>query len=77
MTNLPLTVGSLREALADLPADLPVILSTDEEGNSFSLLWGIEQSHCRDDDGDPYPLHPDDVEDYGPEDLFDAVVLWP
>lgn len=36
-----LTVGELRERLADLPADMPVILEKDAEGNGYSPLSNV------------------------------------
>lgn len=71
------TVGTLRAALADLPDDLPIILAEDEEGNGFQPLWSVEPSRYSIIDGEGHPIHPDDLEDYDPEDLTDAVVLWP
>ena len=73
MNDEPKTVGTLRAALADLPDDLPIYLSRDEEGNGYNRLYYVET--CKYADG--YSVHPDDVEDYTPEDLIDAVILWP
>lgn len=36
-----LTVGQLRELLADVPDDTPVILSKDAEGNGYSPLSSV------------------------------------
>lgn len=77
MTERSQTVGTLRAALADLPADFPIILSSDGEGNDFHFLWDVEPSKWSGGDGDPHPVHPDDVDDYDPDDLTDVVVLWP
>lgn len=77
MTETSLTVGALRDAVRGLADDLPVILSGDEEGNSFDHLWVVEVSKCCVEDDDIRPLHPDDVDNYNLEDLIDAVVLWP
>ena len=41
----PFTVGDLRDLLAQLPADLPVVCAADSEGNAFSALsrvWHAE-----------------------------------
>lgn len=77
MNDEPKTVGSLRAALADLPDDLPIILATDEEGNGFEHLYYIETSKYVKYDREINTVHSDDLDDYDPEDLVDAVVLWP
>lgn len=77
MSTNPYTVNDLRSFLADLDGDLPVILSSDEEGNSFNYLYDAETSKYVEYNGDGHPLHPDDVKDYDPEELYDVVVLWP
>lgn len=75
MTSAPFTVGTLRAALEQFPDDLPVILAEDEEGNDFNELYDVEVSKYI--ASDVSPVHPDDVDSYDPEDLTDAVVLWP
>lgn len=77
MTDTPHTVGSLKAVLADLPDGLPVILSSDEEGNGFNPLYEAVTSKYIEEDGEGHPVHPDDVDDYDSEELTDAVVLWP
>lgn len=77
MNYEPETVGSLRSALADLPDNLPIYVSKDEEGNGFKNLYEVVVCKYRDDGDDGHPVHPDDVEEYDAEDLIDAVVLWP
>lgn len=72
---MTMSVGALRAALEQLPDHLPVIMSSDEEGNSFHSIYAVEQSKLDSFEGEP--VHPDDVDDYDPEDLTDAVVLWP
>lgn len=37
------TVRQLRAVLETLPGDATVILSSDEEGNAFGVLFGIEK----------------------------------
>jgi hypothetical protein len=39
-----MTVAKLREALKELPDDMPVVLSSDAEGNSHSPLSGASQA---------------------------------
>lgn len=74
----PKTVGNLRAALAEFPDDMAILLSSDEEGNSFHRLWDVAVSKIYDlDDYEPSPVHPDDAPEYDPEDLQDAVILWP
>lgn len=77
MTYSPMTVGSLRAALTKFPDDLPVLVSSDEEGNSFEHLYAVEISKYYEIDREIQTVHPDDVDEYDIEDLTDAVVLWP
>lgn len=39
---MSMTVKELREALAELPDDMPVILQKDSEGNGYSPLAGAD-----------------------------------
>lgn len=77
MEQTPMTVGNLRAALSGLPDDLPIIMSSDEEGNSLNHLWEAVVSKCTVGRLNIEAVYPDDVRDYDPEDLTDAVVLWP
>jgi hypothetical protein len=73
----PQTVGTLRTLLVDLPDDVPIYLSKDEEGNGFKRLYDVDVCKYSDDGYDGHPIHPDDLDEYDPEYLIDAVVLWP
>lgn len=77
MLPTPMTVGTLRAALASLPHDFPVVMSSDGEGNEFHRLYDVEVSKCSDIDGECESVHSDDIDDYDPDELTDAVVLWP
>jgi hypothetical protein len=77
MTSVQMTVGSLRAALANFPEDLPVLVASDEEGNSFEHLYDVEVSKYYEIDREIQTIHPDDVDEYDQDDLSDAVVLWP
>jgi hypothetical protein len=92
MTDVPVfTAGLLAEYLAALPRELPVILSSDSEGNSHSPLAGAEECMYAADStfsGDAYPTPEDIAEDLGkkngwteedaaPDDAIRAVVLTP
>ena len=77
MTETSHTVATLRAALEGLPDDLPVYISSDEEGNSFSELWEVGHSKSSIEAGDMEPIHPDDLVDYDLSDLIDVVILWP
>lgn len=88
-----MTVGELIQALREFPSDLPVLLSADEEGNSFSTLSDVDD--CLYDPNTPYYIdqiyitHADldlalvndkgyyTEEDRAPEGSIPAVVLWP
>lgn len=34
-----ITAGELREALKEVPANTPIVLSSDPEGNEFYYIW--------------------------------------
>jgi hypothetical protein len=84
---MPYTVADLRRALAQYPDDTPVILSSDEEGNSFSPLadatrgmYLLNSSFA----GEHYPTEEDrlaeenpDEFDPAPESAVFSVFLWP
>jgi len=38
------TVGALLKVLTSLPQDINVVVSSDEEGNEFGLLFRVEQA---------------------------------
>lgn len=84
-----ITVGELRDALAGLPADMPIILEKDAEGNGYSPLssvvtnaryepestWSGERRASEEDwNADDY--HGDTYEEYA-EGSFLVVVLGP
>jgi hypothetical protein len=42
MKAMKMTKKDLLDALKDLPDNTPIVLSSDEEGNDFGVLWSIE-----------------------------------
>lgn len=56
-----MTAGRLRDALAGVNPDLPVVLSRDPEGNGFRTLAEVEEGRWNPDEREL--IHPDDVED--------------
>lgn len=73
-----MTVTQLRELLADLPDDMPVILSKDEEGNGFSPLAEADphKHYYAESAWSGEIRHPDDIEAGDKPDHI-VVVLWP
>lgn len=67
-----MTVANLRAALANLPDDLPVVLSQDPEGNGFDTLFQVEPARWWPDDQELV-----DVDEDGEEAGVACVVLWP
>lgn len=45
-----ITVKELREQLANIPDDTPIILQTDDEGNGYRYVNGIDFAPPTDDD---------------------------
>jgi hypothetical protein len=74
-----MNVGELRAALADLPEDMEIYLSSDEEGNSHHRLAEVDsESFIYDAGWEVEAVNPVDVpEFYDPEDLTRGVILWP
>lgn len=76
-----MNVRELKEQLADLPDDLPVLLAGDPEGNDFRTLTEISEAKIPlNDDKHGYTesvLHPDDEDAYEDHELEDRLVLWP
>jgi hypothetical protein len=68
-----MNVETLIEQLKKLDGALPVILSSDEEGNNFHHLDAAEVSAYSEYRREIDVIHPDDAE--GDEPM--AVVLWP
>lgn len=77
MSYSSMTVGSLRAVLSKFPDDMHVLVASDEEGNSFEHLYDVEVSKYYEIDREIQTVHPDDFDEYDPDDLTDAVVLWP
>lgn len=76
-----ITAGQLREWLAGLPADTEIVMSSDEEGNSFSPLAEAEpdQLYVAECTWSGYLVHEDDEDEDNPvpDDAQHVVVLWP
>lgn len=69
-----MNVGELRQLLANLDQDMPVILSKDAEGNEFKHVADVETEYW--DDEDREVIHPEDIEDHRELPPL-ACVLWP
>lgn len=83
-----MNVQELRDLLSTLPDDMPVIISSDEEGNSFNPLSGVDISDsCFVKIGNEYnvglrALTPElKRQGYGEDDVYEdgtpCVVIWP
>lgn len=78
-----MNAGELREYLKDYPADMPVIMEKDAEGNGYSPLCSVNEGlyiadstwsgwvHFPEDDDD------EDDDDYVPEGSVRAIILGP
>jgi hypothetical protein len=67
------------QANFEVYGDIEVLVSSDEEGNSFSQAVGFSVSDYYMDGYSPEVLHPDDVEGYKEDGytLSKALVIWP
>ena len=77
---MAMTVGQLKELLAELDDEMPVILSQDSEGNGFSPLVDVEPSWYIAEttySGDRWWPEDDETEEDAPSDAMRAVLLWP
>ncbi len=72
-----MNTSQLIQFLATFPADMPVVMSCDGEGNSFSPFseasteWYVSESTWS-----GYIVDPEEVEDNEPEAVL-TLVLWP
>lgn len=73
-----MTVAQLRETLAGLPDDMPVVMAKDEEGNGYSPLDEVDphRHYYAESTWSGEIRHPDDIEDDDQPDHI-VVVLWP
>jgi hypothetical protein len=77
------TVGALRRLLAGLPDEMPVVLASDEEGNSFHLLDGHGTEKILKSDQPAYEIEFLDDEEQGDGDdqedreTVEVLTLWP
>ena len=71
-----MNVDQLRKALADLPDDMPVVLSKDGEGNAFSP-WSGDAALERYIAESEYNGFLVDHEDGNPDEGVPCIVLWP
>lgn len=76
-----MTIKELKEAIKNLPDDLEVILSKDQEGNDFKYLISLDVANIRSlDDEELEVVHPDDYNELDKEEKLEtskALVLWP
>jgi hypothetical protein len=72
-----MNVRELIEELSNLDGDLEIIVSSDEEGNSFNNLYSVETATCyRGADGIEL-VHPDDRDNYDyDEDALEDVLVF-
>jgi hypothetical protein len=70
-------VKELIEKLNTLNPELDVWVAADQEGNAFNDLEFVYTSAAWRDGFEQDTVHPDDVEDYTEEELFEVVVIWP
>lgn len=69
------TVGQLIEELQKYDSDRPVLMASDDEGNSFDSWWSVTDGDLYTSDP-PYEYVPD--EDFTHLDnVIEPVVLWP
>lgn len=70
------TVGALKEALAGVPDDTPVILEKDAEGNGYSPLSGVYTDCVYEAESNwSGEVHSTDDEDYEPDERDVRVVV--
>lgn len=63
-----ITAKKLRELLASIPDDTPIILQTDDEGNGYRFINGIDFEEGEDGsyfDGDESCIRQHEIEEYG------------
>jgi hypothetical protein len=69
------TVGQLKELLADLPDSMPVVVSSDEEGNNIRLANGAYQANVEE---LLYAymeeIHEDDLHEY--DEYYSVLEIW-
>lgn len=70
--------SELISELKQIEGDLEILLSADDEGNSFRRLTEIAVDKYHEDGHEIDVLHPDDVEEYEEdgEPLPEGIVLW-
>lgn len=57
-----MTVKDLRDALVDLPDDMPVVVATSEDSTALRILWDAQESMCHyEDGGRRYPV-PEEID---------------
>lgn len=69
---------NVKELIAELKnydPEMEIIVSSDEEGNSFSSLYTIGAAICYQDGNEISLVHPDDIDDYD-EDELDTVLVF-
>lgn len=69
-----MNVAQLISKLGEYPADTPVILAREAEGNDFGPASAITVEQVT---SDGEVIHEDDVDEWGEDDLKTNVVLWP
>lgn len=72
-----MNVGELKQRLDSFPNETEVFLSSDEEGNGYETVAFVEGEFIYREGREINVVHPDDVEEYGSDNLFIGLVLWP
>jgi hypothetical protein len=72
---MSMTVKKLRKVLKSLPNDMLVVLSSDEEGNSYHELCDAVVMYYS--PSTEEAIDEGDLEEYGQNDSAKTLVLWP
>ena len=72
-----MTVGELITELAELPDDMPVVLSRDSEGNEFRPLADVSNGVYEPDGVYSGNVLAEEDEDNASKNAYKAVLLWP
>lgn len=57
--------------------NVKVLLSSDEEGNSFTDSFIVQTNFAHDDGWEINVVHQNDIDDYEQDEIERVVVLWP
>lgn len=74
--EVSVNVKQLRELLMDMDDDLPILVSSDPEGNYFDTLGAIDDGCVFVKQGREYEIYCEEVEDV-PEGATPCLIIWP